>query len=200
MISPGRQAIAASKAGFGRRWCLELDSELHYLLGLVTLYRGNTSEARQLLAESLSLCINNQEEVRAARVCTYLADAALWESKLDEAEQWLRQGLAHHADPHQITLYEVERLFVAARLATAQQQYPRAATLFGLADQVHGQVHNAIAGPMRALADVSLATVLVALEAAIFAKAFTAGQQLSLNEAFATILAPTQPAGVLMDT
>ena len=102
---------------------LALYSELHYLLGLVTLYRGNPSEARQLLAESLCLCINNQEEVRAARVCTYLADAALWESKPDEAEHWLRQGLAHHADPQQITLYEVERLFVAARLATAQQQH-----------------------------------------------------------------------------
>ena len=168
-------------AGVG---CLELYSELHYLLGLVTLYRGNTGEARQLLAESLSLCINNHEEVRAARVCTYLADAALWESKLDEAELWLRQGLAHHADPHRITLYEVERLFVAARLATAQQQYLRAATLSGLADQAHSQVHYAIAGPMRALADAALAPVRDALDPAVFAAAFAAGQQLSLEEAF----------------
>ena len=143
---------------------LELYSELHYLLGLVTLYHGNPSEARQLLAESLSLCINNQEEVRAARVCTYLADAALWESKLDEAEHWLSQSLVYHSEPQRITIYTVERLLIAARLATAQQQYPRAATLFGLADQIHSQVHYAIGGPMRALADAALATVQAALK------------------------------------
>ena len=88
-------------------------------------------------------------------------------------------------------MYEVARLFVAARLATAQQQYRRAATLFGLAEQVHSQIHYAIAGPMRALADAALATVRDALEPAVFAEAFAMGQQMSLEEAFATILAPT---------
>lgn len=115
--------------------------------------------------------------MRAARVCTYLADAALWESKPDQAEQWLRQGLAHHADPLQIALYEVEHLFVAARLATAQQQHLRAATIFGLADQMHSQVHDAIGGLIRSLVDAALAAVRAALEPAVFAEAFTAGQR-----------------------
>ena len=96
----------------------------------------------------------------------------------------------------QITLYEVERLFVAARLATAQQQYLRAATLLGLADQVHGQVHDAIGGPMRSLADAALATVRAALEPAVFAEAFAAGRQMSLEGAFTTILAPGHVGGV----
>ena len=136
-------------------------SEWRYLLGRVSLYRGDADEARRLLAESLNLCIDQQKDVRVARVCTCLAETALWEGKLDEAEHWLSQSLAYHSEPQRITIYTVERLFVAARLATAQQQYPRAATLFGLADQVHGQVHYAIGGPMRALADAALATVRV---------------------------------------
>jgi hypothetical protein len=124
----------------------------------------------------------------SARVCTYLAEVALWEGKVDESEQWLTQSLAYDANPHQITIYEVGRLFVFARLATAQQKYQRAATLFGLADQAHNQVHYAIVGPIRALADGALATVREALDPADFAEAFTAGQLLSLEKAFATIL------------
>jgi tetratricopeptide (TPR) repeat protein len=167
------------------------------LLALVMLYGGDAPEARRLLTESLRLCIEIKSKHKLAEVCAYLAETALWEGALDEAEQWLRQSLTHHADPHRITIYEVERLWVAARLATAQEQYQRAATLFGLADQAHSQIHYAIAGPMRALADAALTTARAALEPAIFAEAFNAGQQMSLEEAFATILAPTQPAGAL---
>ena len=43
---------------------------------------------------------------------------------------------------------------------------------------------------MRTLADAALATVREALDPAVFAEAFAAGQQLSLDEAFATLLAP----------
>jgi hypothetical protein len=50
---------------------------------------------------------------------------------------------------------------------------------------------------MRALADAALTTARAALEPAIFAEAFNAGQQMSLAAGFATILAPTQPAGAL---
>ncbi len=105
----------------------------------------------------------------------------------------------HFAGPEavpMITLYAVERLFVAARLATAQQQHTRAATLFGLTDQVHSQVHYAIGGPMRSLADAALATVRAALEPSAFAEMFAAGRQMSLEEAFTTILAPGHVGGV----
>ena len=138
------------------------------LLGLVTLYGGDAPEARRLLNESLCLCLEMKYKHRLARVCAYLAEAALEEGELDEAEQWLTQSLAHDADPQRITICEVERLWVAARLATAQQQYLHAARLFGLADQAHSQIHYAIAGPMRALADASLATVQAALDVEVF--------------------------------
>ena len=168
-------------------------------MGLVALYRGDPLEARRLLTESLRRCVELKEKRLLARNCTYLAETALWEGLLDEAEQWLAQSLAYHVDPQWITMHEVARLWVAARLATAQQQYLRAATLFGLADQAHSQVHYAIAGPMRALADAALATVQAALEPAVFAEAFAAGQQMSLEEAFATILAPGSFAGGIAD-
>ncbi len=97
--------------------------------------------------------------------------------------------MAYHAEPHQITLHEVERLFVAVRLATVQQ-YLRAATIFGLADRAHSQIHDAIVGPRRGLVDAALALVRGVLEPAVFTDAFTAGQRLSLGEAFTTLLGP----------
>ena len=172
------------------------------LLGLVTLYAGDTAAAHRLLHESLHLCVEMKYKDKLARVCTYLAETALWEGDLEQAAHWLAQSLAHDADPHKITIYEVMRLFVAARLATAQQIYERAATLFGLANQMHGEIKYAIGGPMCALADAALATVRAALatvraalEPAVFAEAFAGGQQMSLAEAFATILIPSQGLG-----
>jgi len=81
-------------------------------------------------------------------------------------------------------------MLISARLKTAQQQYERAVRLFGLAERMHSQIHDVIAGPLRALADAALATVRAALDPAVFAEAFATGQQLSLSEAYATILAP----------
>lgn len=161
------------------------------LLGLVTLYRGDMTAAHQCLTESLRLCIEVKAPHLLARNCTYLAETALCEEVLDEAVQWLAQSVGYHAEPDSITTTELQRLWVAARLAMAQQQYTRAATLFGLAEHMHGQIHHTIGGPIRALADAALATVQAALEPAAFAEAFAAGQQMTLEEAFVTLLSVT---------
>jgi hypothetical protein len=94
-------------------------------------------------------------------------------------------------------MYEIARLFVAAGLATAQQQYPRAAMLFGLAEQAHSQIHYVIAGPVCALAEAALATVRAALDPVVFTQAFAAGQQMALGEAFTTVLVPAAGAVTL---
>lgn len=167
------------------------------LLGIVALYRGNSVEAQRLLSESLRIWLALKVKNGLARVCTYLAETALWEGELAQAEHWLAQSLVYDADPHQLTIYEVERLWVAARLATAQQHYPRAAMLFGLADQAHNQIHAVIAGPIRSLADAALATVHEALAAKVFDEAFATGQQLSLDKAFATLLLPSNVTSVV---
>ena len=173
-------AMAANSEAMLARW--------QPLLGLIILYRGDTTEARQLLRERLQLCRELKNKLFLARVCTYLAEHALWEGEIDAAEQWLRQSLSYYLNPRRITVHEVQQTFIAARLATAQQQYQRAATLFGLAEQAHSQIHHAIGGPMRDLADAALATVQAALEPAAFTEAFAAGQQILLEEAFATLL------------
>ncbi|MFN8491771.1 MAG: helix-turn-helix domain-containing protein [Caldilineaceae bacterium] len=161
------------------------------LLGLVTFYRGDAVEARRLLTESLRTCLALKDKRLLARVCTYLAEIALWERLLDQAANWLTQSLDYYIDPDRVSIYEVGRLFVAARLATAQQDYQRAATLFGLAEQAHSQIHYALAGQVRTSVDAALAIVRAALDPAVFAAAFTAGQQMTLTEAFTTILTPT---------
>jgi hypothetical protein len=71
--------------------------------------------------------------------------------------------------------------------------------LFGLAGQVHSQIHHVISGPMRALADAALLIVQTTLEPAAFAEAFAAGQQMTLEEAFATLLAPRPLSSVVVD-
>ena len=98
-----------------------------------------TAEARRLLEESLRLCLDLNDMRFLGRVCTYLAETALWEGELDEAEHWLAQSLTYHADPREIRMDQIERLLVAARLATAQGAYLRAATLFGLAERIRSQ-------------------------------------------------------------
>ncbi len=163
-------------------------------LALVTLYRGDAAEARRLLNASLHHCLKLKDRYYIARVYTCLAETALWEGELDESAQWLIQSLAHDADPHRLENYLVRRLLIAACLAAAQQHYPRAAALFGLADAAHSRIHYVIGGPPRARADAALATVRVALDPDMFADAFAAGQRLSFAEAFATILAPVQIA------
>ena len=133
-------------------------------LALVTLYRGDVAEARRLLRESLRHCLKLKDRHYISRVYTCLAETALWEGELDESAQWLSQSVTYDADPHRIENYLVRRLFIAACLATAQQRYPRAATLFGLADQAHNRIHNVIGGPPRARADAALVTVRATLD------------------------------------
>jgi len=165
------------------------------VLGFVTLYRGDVDGARRILTESLRLCTELKIPMLLARNMTFLAETALWEGHTDEAADWLAQSLTQESDPGIIIIYEVIRVFVAARVATEQGQYRRAATLFGLAERANSQIHHAYAGLLRVQADVALATVRAALDPALFAEAFAAGQQLSLNEAFATILQPTAITG-----
>lgn len=162
------------------------------LLALVTFYEGNLVEARRLLDECLRLCLELKDKHFLARIYAYQAEFALSEGKINEAAPALAQSLACEPEVRRITIYEMERLWLAARLAATQQQYQRATVLFGLADQVHRQMHYAIAGPMRAVADEALATVQTALAPAVFAEAFATGQQMALTEAFTTILTPEQ--------
>lgn len=152
-------------------------------LAIVTLYSGNAAEAERLLQESLGLSRTINSPMYLAWNYTYLAETALWQGKHEQAGQWLAQALTLHANPRWIRTETVDCLWVAARLATAQGQYQRAATFFGLAEQTGSRIRYAPAAPVRPLNDAALVTVQAGLEPAVFAAAFAAGQQMTLAEA-----------------
>lgn len=158
------------------------------LLALVTLYHYDTTGARRLLMECLTAWTNMRNQFHAAQVCIYLAETALWEGDCVEAERWLSQSLGYRSDPRLIGSAVVNCLFVAARLAVARQHYQRAAALFGLAEAARNGAQYTLVEPVCAQIDDALTKVRAAVEPTLFAKAFAAGQQLSITEAFTTIL------------
>ena len=105
-----------------------------------------------------------------------------------KATHWLTHAWRYHVNPRWIKSDLVDCLWVAARLATARQAYVRAATLFGLAEQVSRRIRYPLVEPVQSLVNAALATVQTALEPAAFAEAFAAGQQMALADVFATIL------------
>ena len=112
--------------------------------------------------------------ISSARILTYLAETTLWAGETEQAAQWLAKALTYHANPTWIRTELVDCLWTAARLAAVQQNYLRAATLSGLAEQVSSRIRYVLVEPVRG-----------ELEPAVFAEAFAAGRQMSLNEAFA---------------
>jgi hypothetical protein len=78
---------------------------------------------------------------------------------------------------------------------TLQGQYQHAATLLGLIEVEHRRIYYAYQGPMLPLVNAALATVRAALGVEAFDEAFTAGQHLSLGEAYGTIEIPSSLAG-----
>ncbi len=158
------------------------------LLALVTLYHHDTTGARRLLMECLAAWTNMRKQLHLTQVCIYLAETALWEGDCTEAERWLSQSLGYRCDPRLIGNAVVNCLFVAARLAVARQHYQRAAVLFGLAEGARNSAHYTLVEPVCAQIDAALTKLRAALEPTLFAKAFAAGQQLSITEAFTTIL------------
>jgi predicted ATPase/DNA-binding SARP family transcriptional activator len=159
------------------------------LLAIATLYGGNETEARRLLDENLRLCLNLKDNIFLARTYACLAEVALWVGELDQAAHWLAQSLPHPVGELDVTIYEIDRLFIAARLATAQQYYLRAATLFGLAEATRRHTRYELIEPVRSSVNAALTTLHESLDQVVFAASFTMGQQLSLDEAYATILA-----------
>lgn len=166
-------------------------AEWHPYLGLIALYGGNSSEARQLLEESLRLCLEVKNTIYLNRACICLAELSLWEEDADEAAYWVGQSLSYFSAPKRINIHELQRFFVAARLATMQGQYLRAAALLGIVEAAHRRIHYVNTGPMLSLVSAARAQVREALGVELFDQLFAAGQQLSLDEAYTTLLAPT---------
>ncbi|MEZ4617363.1 MAG: BTAD domain-containing putative transcriptional regulator [Caldilineaceae bacterium] len=158
-------------------------------LGIVTFYLGDVTTARQILHDSLRLWLDLKNNVFLARIYGYLAEVALAAGEVEQATQAVAHSMVYQAKLRWLSTEVVDCLWVAARLATMQQQYEQAATLFGLAEQVRRRVYYPGNGVMRPAVDAALATVQAALEPAAFAEAFAAGQQMTLEAGIVTLLA-----------
>ena len=168
-------------------------------LAIATFHGGNITVAYQHLHEALRLCqgVGNDEYV--GRVHGYCIEIALAEGDLALAQTHLTQSINHQAGLRWFTIEFVDFLFVAARLAAQQESYLLAATRLGLAEQIAKRIGYTDKTPMRPLIDTCTAAIYAALEPATFAEAFAAGQQMTLDEAFATLLAPRPLSGVVAD-
>ncbi len=156
-------------------------------LALVKFYQGKVEEAWGLLQVCLAHAdLQHMYLLRKAQAVAALV--ALAQGELDQAEVFLHASLVNFYRHHPIRPELVDCLFTAARLATARQQFARAVTLFGLTERVRVEIHHTLDAPMRPLVEAALATVHAALEPAVFAEAFSTGQQLSLTQAFASVI------------
>lgn len=84
----------------------------------------------------MARCLPLGTDKYLARIYGYLAEVALWEEQLDEAEAWLIQSAASQPKLRWLMSEVIDFLFVGARLAAAQQQCIEAVRRFGLAEQV----------------------------------------------------------------
>src|SRR5690606_41151884 len=80
-------------------YTLSLHDALPIFLALVMLYNGDAAEARRLLSDSLRLCIELKDKSLMVRLCTCLAEAALWEGELEQAREWLAQSIDYSISP-----------------------------------------------------------------------------------------------------
>ena len=173
-------------------------AEILLSLALATLYQNDALEARRLLLESLDIWTSVRDKRFLSRTCIYLAEVALWENQIDEAEQWLSLCAAYQVDPHRIGVALVNCFFVAARLSVAKKQFQRAAVLCGVAEEMRVKTHCTLVAPVRAQVDAALAAVQAALDPVTFADAFAAGRRMTQVEAF-TMLSTSLPAEARQD-
>jgi len=203
----GRAALLRGdleQAGKFLREAATIALSLHYvatqyewqaLLARVTLYAGDMEAARQMLNESLRRCREQKSTILLAQVCACLAEVALWEGDHEEAERWLALSIGDQAVPRQITIFQLEQIAIAARLAAVQRHHAAAAALFGLVDAVSSSLQCTISGPQHAPLAAARAAVQEALGPITFAEMLTAGQQLSLEEVFAALSATEWVSG-----
>ncbi len=162
-------------------------AECDMWLGLVRLYQGDSETAWQLLDESLRIWQDMESYSAQAKVLTCLAAVALARGNLIHAQQLLVEGLAYHALIRWVKPELVDCLFVAARLAAAQGEFTRAATLFGMGERLRVEIHHALDAPLRLQVETALKQVRTSLTEEQFAGAWQEGTRWTLDDALAVM-------------
>ncbi len=158
------------------------------LYAKLLLYVGDCDGALQLARESLAFCHTMQDAVSLAKATTVLAAAALQCGDLPAATQALATAQQHFTYARFVRPELVDCLYIAARLAAAEQRYPQAAELFGLAHRLRDEIHHRLDAPMRPLVDGALEEVRRALASGAFAEAWRRGEQLSSQDVLALLV------------
>lgn len=166
---------------FGLAYWLPWLGRTHHYLGQVESAWQRLTEARHL-AQTIAYypILPNME--------TGLAAIALQRHDLLLAQQMLAAAFVGLSKARWVTGDLVEALLTLMRLTAAKQQFTQAATLWGLAARLQGEIHHRLDAPLRPVVDAAQATVRAALAPVAFAEAFAFGEQMTLDEAFATLL------------
>lgn len=176
------QAAFAAAQGSGNAMGLATWQPLYAKL---LLYEGDCAGALALAQASLAYCHIMGDTVALAKTSTVLAAAALQCGDLVAAEQYVAAAGQHFAYARYVRPELVDCLYIAARLAVAQESYLRAAALFGLAHRQHREIRHRLDAPMRPLVAAALQAVRCALPPSAFAEALHRGELVSLQEALA---------------
>jgi non-specific serine/threonine protein kinase len=169
-------------------------------LGYCVLWQGDVDRAERLGEESLATARESGDEGWVAFANELLGYVALECGNHGAAGTRFRASLSLHEMQTQFMMF-VECLEGLAGVAGGLGDVARGATLLGAAEAVRERVGSPVPPPRQDRYDRTLAVVRAGLSADALASAWTAGRQLSPDEALSYALEPeTIPAGDLPTT
>ncbi|HEX9988788.1 MAG TPA: tetratricopeptide repeat protein [Chloroflexia bacterium] len=151
-------------------------------LGLVPLHQGDYRRAIELFKESIELARELGDRRNVALAYTYLGLSALRLGEYEQASHYYQESLTLSREI--MHKFGVARTFLGmAGIAFEGGQVERAVSLCGAADAQYDNLNVSLTPAERALHEKTLDAAKSRLDGATFAKAWEAGQALSLDEA-----------------
>lgn len=147
-------------------------------LGRIALVLGDYAGARILIDESLKLNQDLGDQRGIAISLNNLGLVALALGELSEAQGLLVQSIAHRNWPS-----VAGTLVALGHLALRQGQLPRAATLYGAAEQLCAQMKRALSLLETRLRDEDIDLLVETLGQDVFDQSYTQGRSLTAEEA-----------------
>ncbi len=172
-------------------------------LGLIQLYLGEIDAAEQIVQDALRLLEEVTHDMRAQlEAFAYLSEIALVRGEITVAANYLQASLnicrtlyqqlqataQIEGTPDALPLDLIGLCVRATLVATAQENYVRAATLHSLTESLRAQSVQLIPPPLQTKVEAAMATLRTHLSASALNTARKTGQSLSLAQAFDFLL------------
>ena len=173
-------------------------------LGLIQLYLGEIEAAERSLQEAMLLFEGVSHDLRwQQEALSYLSEVALargdvavaverMQASLEICQILYRQLQATpklEGTPDALPVDLIGLCARASLVAAAQGYYERAAMLYSLADSFRSQSGQTIIPPLQAKLDEAMTIIRAHLAESTFENSWETGQQMSLSQAFAFLLA-----------